>query len=118
MQRNDDVKFLQRFPHLTDWLNLNGYTLIYSHRDEYQQIHTMWSDRSSAPVEEGSTDARNWVNIIYCEHCHAIDVYKRIAVGAPGDDEQLVNQLENEQIGTSADSLIDYMNNEDRGVDW
>lgn len=118
MQRNDDVKFLQRFPHLTDWLNLNGYALIYSHRDEYKQIHTMWSDRSSAPVKDGSTDARNWITIIYCEHCNVVDVFKRVGVGALGNDEQLVNQLENEQNGASADSVIGFMNNEDRDRDW
>jgi len=117
MQHDRDLEFLQRFPHLTDWLNLNGYSLIYSFRDEYEQIHTTWSDRSSAPIEDGTTDARSWVNIVYCEHCNVVDVFKRVGVCVQGDDEQLVNQLENEPIVLSGDSIID-VTNDDSESNW
>ena len=93
MSDTQHLGFLKSFPHLTDWLNLNGYSLIYSHKDEYDQIHTMWSDRSNAPIENGSTDAKEWLIVTYCEHCRVIDVYKRIALCGVGDDERLVEEL-------------------------
>ena len=94
MNEEKHLRFLKSFPHLTDWLNLNGYALIYSHQDEYEQIHTMWSDHSSAaPLENGNSDAKEWLIITYCEHCNVIDVYKRVGVCAPGGDAALVRQM-------------------------
>ena len=93
MSEAQHLQFLKSFPHLTDWLNLNGYSLIYSHKDEYDQIHTMWSDRSNAPVENGTTDATEWLVVTYCEHCRVIDVYKRIALCGLGDDARLAEEL-------------------------
>ena len=103
MSEAEHLRFLKSFPHLTDWLNLNGYSLIYSHKDEYDQIHTMWSDRSSAPIENGTTDAREWLIVTYCEHCNVIDVYKRIALCGAGDDERLAEEL---QGHFAADSVV------------
>lgn len=104
MSEAQHLEFLKSFPHLTDWLNLNGYSLIYSHKDEYDQIHTMWSDRSNAPIENGTTDATEWLIVTYCEHCKVIDVYKRIALCALGDDKQMAEELSGHFI---ADSVID-----------
>lgn len=113
IQNNSDIEFLNHFPHLTDWLNINGYTLIYTYRDEYEQIHSTWSDRTSAPIENGCTDARNWITIVYCEHCGVVDIYKRVAVCAPDDDELLVNELDALQNNADEDSVVDALKDDD-----
>ncbi|MBN1760502.1 MAG: hypothetical protein JW863_19390 [Chitinispirillaceae bacterium] len=112
MSNVEHLGFLKSFPHLSDWLNCNGYSLIYSHKDEYDQIHTMWSDRSSAPLEDGTTDAKEWLVVTYCEQCKVIDVYKRVAICGLGDDERLTETLSAALSSEDEDSVINRFDDE------
>ncbi len=117
MSEAEHLGFLKSFPHLNDWLNLYGYSLIYSHEDEYDQIHTMWSDRSSTPIENGTTDAKEWLVITYCKECKVVDVYKRIAIAGLGQDERLAEQLTETFDDAAANSLVNRTDDELDGFD-
>lgn len=98
MVSEKDIAFLQKFPDLNDWLNIHGFSLIYTARvKELQQIYTVWSDRSTAPVSNGCTDAQNWIFVVYCEECTTIEIYKRIFIGkrinAHGTARQMIDFL-------------------------
>ena len=81
MVNKEHLNFLKEFPLLNDWLNCNGFTLIYTRKDEaLDQIFSMWSDRTSQPGENGMTDAKNWLMITYCEQCKVVEVFSRVGM--------------------------------------
>lgn len=95
MDYQKNLAFLKKYPNLHDWLNLHGFSLIYSVRqNELQQIYSVWSDRSSQPTEDGYTDAKHWLTIVYCEECQSIEVYNRVTVCQPSDDRTIDEALD------------------------
>lgn len=76
-----NIDFLKKFPHLNDWLNLNGFSLIVVEEIEIlEQVYTVWSDRSSELINGNNTDAKCWLVINYCKRCGVVEVYERKAI--------------------------------------
>ncbi len=95
MIQQEHLKWQKKFPSLNDWLNLNGYSIIYTGTNEkLKQIYSFWSDRSSEKIEGDLTHARNWIMIIYCEECNAIELYKRVTLGGPDHEKAVIEELD------------------------
>ena len=88
------IEFLKDFPTLRDWLNINGFSMVYSIENaEMNVVVSAWIDRCPSEEAPGPQESGNFLMIVFCRECKVVEVYARGFLGAKGDDAGIAESM-------------------------
>jgi len=110
------LTFLDGFPELRAWLNLNGFTVRHTHQDfRMQVIYTFWDNHTSDGDATETNDATESIMVAYCLICKTVEVGRRTVLFSKKSEAQAIKILDEsfspvveEEIRRSPEENNDY----------
>ncbi len=96
----DHISFLKDFPKVSEWLNCNGYTILYSyHNFKMHTTYSFWDDHTSDAEKKGVNDAQNTIMVTYCQSCKTIELYHRAIISNSEKTDGMIDIIDAEIYG-------------------
>lgn len=103
------LTFLNSFPELQAWLNVNGYAVRHTHKDHGMQvIYTFWDNHTSESETTGTNDATDSIMVAYCTICKTIEVNRRCTLFCQSSEAEGIKELEDAFSKTDEESSPNF----------